>query len=79
MKELLHYILTGILGNDNFEIREVENENNRLELTIVADKENMGLIIGKGGSTIKAIRNLLRVKSTLDKTSVYVLVEEKID
>jgi predicted RNA-binding protein YlqC (UPF0109 family) len=37
----------------------------------------MGLIIGKRGKTIRTIRNLLRVRATLEKKGVSVAVVEK--
>lgn len=77
MKELLDYIVKGILGNDNSEIKE-SNDESRIELTVLAEKEDIGLLIGKGGSTVRSIRNLLRVRSTLDKTGVYLSIEEKV-
>ena len=76
MKELLEYIVKGILGNDDFTVEENQTEE-RLELTVYCPKETIGLVIGKQGAMIKAIRNLLRVKATLDGTFVYINVEEK--
>ncbi len=77
MKELLHHIIEGILGNDSFEIEETFT-NDRIDLVVRVPKDTIGLVIGKQGSMIKAIRSLLRVKATLDKTLVYVNVEEQI-
>lgn len=76
MKDLLTYIVKGILGSDDFTVEESMNED-KLELTVFVPKEMIGLVIGKQGAMIKAIRNLLRVKATLDGTFVYVNVEEK--
>lgn len=41
-------------------------------LVKVEPEENAGMVIGKGGGTIKAIRNILRVKATLEKKGVSV-------
>ncbi|HJX59568.1 hypothetical protein A2V61_01660 [Candidatus Woesebacteria bacterium RBG_19FT_COMBO_47_8] len=76
MKELLSFVIENITGIKDFEIEEVQDEG-RLSLTVKAPKEAMGIIIGKGGSTIKAIRNILRVRATLDKIAVSVEVVEK--
>jgi len=76
MKDLLSYILKEITKNDSLEVKE-EIENNFSRLTILAPKELMGIIIGKEGRTIKAIRNLLKVRATLEKKGVNVTVEEK--
>ena len=74
MKDLLEYMLTGILGEEKFEIVETE-DGGRINYTIKSDPKNMGLIIGKGGRMIKSLRNLLKVRATLEKTSVNLNVE----
>jgi predicted RNA-binding protein YlqC (UPF0109 family) len=76
MKDLLSYILKEITKNESIEVKE-EVENNFSRLTILAPKDLMGIIIGKEGRTIKAIRNLLKVRATLEKKGVNVTVEEK--
>ena len=60
MKELLEFIVGNILGKTaKFEITE--------------DDEG-GMVIGKGGKVIKAIRNVLRIKATLEKKKIILLV-----
>jgi len=76
MKELLEYILQGILGKDGFYVtEEVDGDFVRLFIK-VEPEENAGIVIGKGGTTIKAIRNILRVKATLEKKGVSVNLAE---
>jgi predicted RNA-binding protein YlqC (UPF0109 family) len=76
MKELLEYILHGILGESRFYVtEEVDGDFVRL-LIKVEPEENTGIVIGKGGATIKAIRNILRVKATLEKKGVSVNLAE---
>jgi len=74
MKELLDYLLKGLLGKEKFEITEVEDEG-RAVYTIKTDPENIGLIIGKGGHMIKTLRNILKVRATLEKKAVSLNVE----
>lgn len=76
MKKLLDFIIKGITGSDDYKIEE-SVEDNQVRLTINANPEIIGLIIGKGGSTIRSIRNILRIKGTLDKKGVFVEVLEK--
>ena len=74
MEELLDFLLKGILGKEKFEI--VKNDlDGRINYTIKVDPENMGLIIGKGGRMIKSLRNIVKVRATLEKTSVNLNVE----
>lgn len=75
MKELLEYILKGILGETDFYVTE-EIDENFVRLLIKVEPENAGMVIGKGGATIKAIRNILRVKATLEKKGVSVNLAE---
>lgn len=80
MKELLEYILEGITGSKSFEIVESFSKDKLsdfINIEIQADPKIIGLIIGKSGNTIRAIRNLLRVRATLEKKGISVSVSEK--
>lgn len=74
MKELLEFLLKGLLGEEKFEIVEASDEG-RISYTIKTAPENIGLIIGKGGHMIKSLRNVLKVRATLEKVAVSVNVE----
>lgn len=75
MKDLLEFIIEGITGASDFDIEE-EGGENHVSFIIKAKKDNIGLIIGKNGKTIRAIRTLLRVRATLDKKAVSLSVSE---
>ncbi len=75
MKELLEYILNKILGEGEFYVTE-EVDGNFVRLAIKVEPENAGMVIGKGGTTIKAIRSILKVKATLEKKGVSVNLAE---
>ncbi len=74
MKELLEFLLKGILGKEKFEIVETEAEG-RIDYVVKTAQENVGIVIGKGGKMIKTLRNLLKVRATLEKKAVFVNVE----
>ena len=74
MKDLLTHILKAISGGEKFKIEET-TEGDSTHYLIKAPEDSVGLIIGKEGKTIKAIRNLLKVRATLEKTAVSVSVE----
>jgi uncharacterized protein len=76
MKELLNFILQKITGKDDFEITESEEEG-KITLEVQILPEDMGLVIGKGGNTIKAIQTLLRVKGRIENKFVDLNVREK--
>jgi len=73
MKELLEFIVKNIIGED-FEIVE-EDEDGRVDFLLKVPSDKAGLIIGKGGNTIKAIQDILRIKATLAKKYVNIKVE----
>ena len=76
MKKLLEFILTGILSKDaEFKVNE-EDRDNFVNLSIDAPEDKTGLIIGKGGGVIKAIRNLIRVRAIFEKKGVSVNLSE---
>lgn len=75
MKELLEFLLKGILGKTSFEVTETEADG-RVDYTIKTDQENVGMIIGKGGKMIKTLRNLLKVRATLEKKVVFLNIGE---
>lgn len=76
MKELLSFILEEITGGNNFSIEESEVEAGKIVLEVKADPAVMGLIIGKGGNTIKAITTVLRVKGRIEQKFVNINVSE---
>ena len=79
MKELLDFVIKSITGTDDFEIIEEENVEGFVKFTVSLPKEQVGLVIGKEGKTIKAIRSLLRARATLDKKGFTLDVQEKAD
>lgn len=76
MKELLEYILEGILGKKDFEVAE-SVEGDFVTLSVKVAPQDTGLVIGKGGATIKSIRNLIRVRATLEKKGASVIIAEQ--
>ncbi len=82
MKQLLNYILESMLGSsENFEIEEAIEEKfgrNYKVYVIKAKPEFIGLIVGKGGSTINSIRTILKIKAVKANEFVDVKVEELI-
>lgn len=70
MRDLLHYIVTNIVSKpDEVKIEEENNQGN-VDLFLTVDPSDMGLIIGKGGQTIRAIRKLLTVRAIVENVRV---------
>lgn len=76
MRELLDFLLTGILGKEKYEVAETTEESHT-NFVVSAKPGVIGMIIGKGGKTVRTIRNLLKVRATLEQKGVSVSVEEK--
>lgn len=74
MKDLLDFLLKGLLLEEKYSIEEAEDAG-RIIYTIKTDPKNIGLIIGKGGHMIKSLRNLLKVRATLEKRAVSLNIE----
>jgi len=70
MKELVEYIVKGLVDQpDQVIVTEIRRGNSiTLELRVAPD--DMGRVIGKGGRVANAIRSLLRVVATKDNTRV---------
>jgi predicted RNA-binding protein YlqC (UPF0109 family) len=75
MKDLLEFLLKGVLGEEKFEIVETEDAG-RVIYTIKTDPKNVGLVIGRGGHMIKSLRNALKVRATLEKKAVALNIGE---
>lgn len=75
MKDLLTYLTQNTTGNDNIEIEETEQEGLKT-YTIKAPKEIMGLLIGKEGRTIRAIRALAKARAIIEKARVNIQLVE---
>ena len=76
MEETAKFIIQNITGSDDFEISSEEIQD-RLIITVKANKDIVGLIIGKEGKTIKNIRKVLSISATQSDQSVSLEIEEK--
>ena len=78
MKDLITFIITNIVKNkDKVQVAEiVESPTNRKTFSISVAKEDMGVVIGKMGKTINAIRNVAKAKSIKDNTFVNIQITE---
>ncbi len=64
MKDLVEYIAKQIVTNpEAVVVDEQIGEDGSVFLTLTVDPVDMGLVIGKGGQTIKSIRKLLIVRA----------------
>lgn len=76
MKELLDFLIKNITGIENYSIEE-ETDNSFTRFIVKTEPDDAGLVIGKRGKTVKTIRNLLKVRATLENMGVAISVESK--
>jgi predicted RNA-binding protein YlqC (UPF0109 family) len=74
MIDLIKFLITNITGSQDFKVEEKEDERGSL-FVIKAKPELTGLIIGKGGKTIKNLRRIASIKAVLEKRSINISVE----
>ena len=75
MQELLEFLVEQITGK-KMPIEKTDTDG--LEVyTIKPPKDLMGILIGKGGRTIRAIRALARTRAIVDQKSISVQLEEE--
>ncbi|RJP46026.1 MAG: KH domain-containing protein [Armatimonadetes bacterium] len=74
MKELLEYIVKSLVAKpEEVEVSE-ESDENVLNFNLKVSPEDMGIVIGKAGQTIKSIRRLLIARALAEKITSAVRV-----
>ena len=76
MKDLLNYIVTSIVTKPQAVKIDEENQEGNINLNLTVDPTDMGLVIGKGGQTIRAIRKLLTVRAIAENVRVNLQLAE---
>ncbi len=79
MKDLLEYIVKSIVNNpEEVEVSERESVDfpGLTILTIKVSEEDIGIVIGKRGRTINAIRDIISINAIRSKKRVRVNLEE---
>jgi len=78
MKDLLNFIVTNLVTKPESVSIDEKIEEGNVNLNLTVDPSDMGLIIGKSGQTIRAIRKLLTVRAIAENVRVNLqLVEPK--
>ena len=77
MKELLEYIVKSLVTKPEEVVITETNAENMVNFEIQASKEDMGMIIGKAGQTIKALRRLLVSRAIAENQGIRVNVNIK--
>lgn len=70
MEELLKFIISSILKDKEVKITKEESDDGLVTFYIEPKPEDVGILIGKNGKTIKAITQILKIKAILMKKKV---------
>jgi hypothetical protein len=76
MKDLLEYIAKNLVTKPEAVSIDEQSDNGNVNLTLSVDPSDMGLIIGKSGQTIRAIRKLLTVRAIAENVRVNLQLNE---
>jgi len=77
MKNLLEYLVTSIVEKpEAVKVEEISTPEGFVNLRLTVASEDMGMVIGKGGRIIRALRNLVRVKAIKENKRVNVELVE---
>lgn len=76
MKDLLSYIVTNLVSKPESVKIEEQKQDGNLDLNLTVDPADMGLVIGKNGQTIRAIRKLLTVRAIAENIRVNLTLTE---
>jgi len=76
MHDLVDYIVKSLVQNpDSVQIQQTKEDGAEIYVLSVSP-EDMGIVIGKSGQTIKAIRKLMAVRAMQDGSRVYLRLND---
>ncbi len=76
MKDLVDYIIKNIVTEPDVVLVEETSSNGEVNLLLTVAPADMGLVIGKGGQMIKAVRRLLTVRAINENVRVNLQLNE---
>lgn len=76
MKNLLDYIVKNLVTKPDAVSIDEQSSGGNVDLTLTVDPSDMGLIIGKSGQTIRAIRKVLTVRAIAENVRVNLQLAE---
>ncbi|KKW05560.1 MAG: hypothetical protein UY40_C0015G0006 [candidate division CPR1 bacterium GW2011_GWC1_49_13] len=77
MKELLSYLVKEIVSEPKKVKVTEEKEGEGLRLSVEVSPDDMGILIGKKGHTIQAVRSLVKTAAAKKGVNVFVELIEK--
>lgn len=76
MKDLAEHIFKSLVTEPKAVEIKKEIQDGIINLSVKVDPKDMGLVIGRQGNTIKAIRTLMKTRALVEKKKVQLTLEE---
>lgn len=76
MKDLLNFIVKSLVTKPEAVLIDEQKQDSDVTLNLTVDPSDMGLIIGKNGQTIRAIRKLLTVRAIAENIRINLQLTE---
>jgi len=78
VKELLEYLVTSIVEHPKEVVVEETEEGGQINLNLKVHPDDMKIVIGKQGRTIRALRELVKIKAIKKNKKVNVNLLESV-
>jgi hypothetical protein len=73
VKDFLEYLARGLVEHpEAVEVTEIEEDDGTLVLELSVDEDDYGSIIGRGGRTATALRNVVKAAAVKEQRRVFV-------
>lgn len=76
MKDILTYLIQGIVDNPDAAVVAEEDVDGVITFTVTCAKEDMGKVIGKGGKIIRSLRNLMKIPAMKAEKKIQIQLAE---
>lgn len=76
LEEMVKYIVSRVVDHPEMVMVQIDNENDIIHVTLEVDKDDLGKVIGRSGTTAWALRTLIQaVAMKLGKRASFKIVE----
>jgi predicted RNA-binding protein YlqC (UPF0109 family) len=76
MKDFIEFLVKGICEKPEEVIVKETKEDDSFVYDIKVSDEDMGIVIGRSGKTIRSLRNLAKAKAIKDNIRIQLMLEE---
>ncbi|MGI8602884.1 MAG: KH domain-containing protein [Verrucomicrobiales bacterium] len=77
LREFLEYVVGSLIEHRDLASISQHQEGNRVSFDVLLHKDDVGLIIGRNGHTVKALRSLMTAAATREGIRISLRVEPR--